>query len=171
MIIFTAQETTDVHKQRHTEDNSSRKMSSCVGCTAPCTCLYKHERRQLSVLKIRQIVWKNYVPVQAQINSIVLNNILQISYYSSPYNIHNKIVPGNKIESTIPTDLCESTIPTDLRDVWMKFLLMSRPATFTVSLIHKGMTVATLVHCIVVSLIIHSCACTAVHKRYLPTSQ
>jgi len=92
-------------------------------------------------------------------------NITDIFY--STHNIHNKIVPGYRIESTIPTVL---------HDLWMKFLLMCRPATFTglsltVSLIHKRMTIAARVHCIVVTLIIHSCVCTAIHKRYLSTSQ
>jgi hypothetical protein len=126
-------------------------MSSCVRYTAPCAWWNKHEPRQLSVFNIRRIVWKNYAPVQAQINFIVLNNILQISSNSPTNNIHNKIVPGYRIESTIPTVL---------HCLWMKFLLMCRPATFTglsftVSLIRKGMTVAALVHCIVVTLIIH----------------
>ena len=90
-----------------------------------------------------------------------LNKILRISSKSSMYNIHNKIVQGKRIKSTNQTVV---------HDVWMKVLLMcSRPATFTglsftVSLIHKGMNVAALVHCIVVPLIIHSCACTAIHK-------
>lgn len=111
-------------------------MSSCVGYTAPCTCWYKHEPRQLNVFNIRRIVWKNYAPAHAQINSIILNKLLQISSNSSTYNIHNKIVPGYRIESTIPTVL---------HDLWMKFLLMCRPAAFaglslTVSLIHEGMT-------------------------------
>jgi len=128
-------------------------MSSCVGYTSPCACWYKHEPRLQSVFNIWRIVWKNYASVQAQINSTVLNKILQISPNSSTYNIHNKIVPGYRIESTIPT-----VVP----DLWMKFLLMCRPATFTglsltVSFIHKGMTIAALVHCNVVTLIIHSC--------------
>jgi hypothetical protein len=119
------------------------------------------------VFNIRRIVWENYAPVQAQISSIVLNKILQISSNSSSYNNHNKIVPGYRTESTNPTGL---------HDLWMKFLLMCRPATFTdlsltVSLIHKGTTVAALVHCNVVTLIIHSCVCIAILKRYLSTSQ
>jgi len=55
------------------------------------------------VFKIRKIVWKNYVPLQAQINSFVLNNVFQISSKSTTYNIHNKIVPGYRKESTIQT--------------------------------------------------------------------
>jgi hypothetical protein len=101
-------------------------------------------------------MWKNYAPVQTQINYIVLNNIRQISSNSSNYNIHNKIVPGYRIESTIPTVL---------HYLWMKFLLMCRPSTFTtVSLIHMGMTVAAHVHCIVGTLIIHNCVCIAILK-------
>jgi hypothetical protein len=119
------------------------------------------------VFNIRRIAWKNYAPAHAQINSIVLNKLLQISSNSSTYNIHNKIVPGYRIESTIPTVL---------HDLWTKFLLMCRPATFaglslTVSIIHEGMTVAALVHYSLDTLIIHSCLCIAILKRYLSTSQ
>jgi hypothetical protein len=72
------------------------------------------------VFNIR-IAWKNYAPAHAQINSIVLNKLLQISSNSSTYNIHNKIVPGYRTESNIPIVL---------HDLWTKFLLMCRPAPF-----------------------------------------
>jgi hypothetical protein len=60
--------------------------------------------------------------------------------------------------------------------LWTKFLLMCRPAPFaglslTVWLIHEEMAVAALVHCILDTLIIHSCLCIAILQRYLSTSQ
>ena len=119
-------------------------------------------------LKLCSCTGSNYAPVQAQINSIVLNNIFQISSKSSTYNICNKIVPEYRIGSTIQTVV---------HGAWMKlFLMCSQPATFTglsftISLLHMGMNVAALVHCIVVPFIIHSCACAAIHKGYLTTSQ